>query len=72
MRYMVLWTPTAERFLAEIWLDATDRNAVTQAAHALDQALRNDAHLCGESREGDLRILFEPPLRLTKAALGGS
>ena len=62
MKYTVLWAPTAERFLAEIWLDATDRAAVTQAAYALDQRLRNDAHLQGESREGHVRILFESPL----------
>jgi plasmid stabilization system protein ParE len=62
MKYTVQWTQTAERFLAEVWLDAADRDAVTRAAHALDQTLRNDAHLQGESREGNVRILFESPL----------
>jgi hypothetical protein len=62
MKYTVLWTPDAEQDLAAAWLDAPDRQAVTEAAHALDQRLRNDAHLQGESREGQVRILFESPL----------
>jgi hypothetical protein len=31
MRYTVLWTPTAERDLTELWLDAPDREAIRQA-----------------------------------------
>jgi plasmid stabilization system protein ParE len=62
MRYTVLWTPTAERRLTEIWLAAPDRREVTAAAARLDNLLRKDAHTCGESRSGDVRVTFELPL----------
>ena len=62
MRYTVLWTPTAERDLAELWLDAADREAVRSAADTLDSLLRVDAHLRGESRYESLRVLHAAPL----------
>lgn len=62
MTYTVLWTPAAERDLAELWLSAEDRNAITSAAATIDALLRQDAHLVGESREGTLRITFVAPL----------
>ena len=62
MNYTVLWMPVAEQRLAAIWTSAADRNAVTQAAHAIDQALRTDPEQAGESRPDDVRILFERPL----------
>lgn len=39
MNYEVIWAATAERLLAECWLAAADRNAVTAAAALLDQLL---------------------------------
>jgi plasmid stabilization system protein ParE len=62
MKYTVLWTHDAEEDLGDIWIDAYDRNAITQATHRMDQALRNDPHLQRESREGNVRIVFESPL----------
>ena len=44
MNYTVLWTPSAERDLTELWLRATDRGAVRSAADTLDSLLRIDAH----------------------------
>jgi hypothetical protein len=32
MNYTVVWKPTAERRLTQIWNDAVDRPAVTDAA----------------------------------------
>ena len=64
MRYTVLWSPDAENDLAAIWLDASDRSAVTAAGNQIDALLRQDAHLQGESRYGRLRILFIPPLAI--------
>ncbi len=62
MNYGVRWSPAAEQELAALWLDSTQRQAVTRAAHVIDQLLQVDAHEQGESREGDTRILIESPL----------
>ena len=62
MKYTVVWKPEAERRLATIWNQATDRNAVARAAHVIDKALGTDADEVGESREEGFRVLFELPL----------
>jgi plasmid stabilization system protein ParE len=62
MNFSVVWTRRAENELAAIWLTASDRNAVTQAAHRLDQRLANDPLNEGESRHANYRIAFENPL----------
>lgn len=62
MRYSVLWTPTAERDLAELWLQALDRQAIRSAADTLDSLLRINAHLRGESRYGSLRVVLASPM----------
>jgi plasmid stabilization system protein ParE len=64
MKYAVVWSPDAENDLAAIWVDATDRAAVTAAGDELDVILREDAHLKGESRHGRVRILFLAPLAI--------
>ena len=38
-RYTVVWVQSAQDELADLWLNAPDRNAVTTAAHAIDQEL---------------------------------
>jgi hypothetical protein len=45
-----------------LWLDAADREAIRSAADTLDHLLRVDAHLCGESRHGALRVVHAAPL----------
>jgi hypothetical protein len=62
MSYTVVWKPEAERRLAQLWLDAADRNAVTQAAHQIDQRLRIGPEDAGESRPGGRRLLLVSPL----------
>lgn len=42
MRFTVTWLPTAERFLAQIWSDAPDRQSVTHASDSIDRRLAND------------------------------
>ncbi len=42
MRYTVVWLPNARNELADVWLQADDRNAVTQTANYIDFVLRND------------------------------
>jgi hypothetical protein len=64
MNYTVLWRPEAEQLLADLWMTATRRSAVTAAANALDRALQHDPLGHGESRAGPTRILIERPLAI--------
>jgi plasmid stabilization system protein ParE len=62
MNYSVVWTPTARRLLAQLWLNAADQNAVQRAADAMEGLLANDPLNAGESRVVNIRILIESPL----------
>jgi hypothetical protein len=48
--------------LAQVWLDAPDRNAVTAAANEVDRLLAIDPAGQGESRAAGLRVLIVEPL----------
>ncbi len=50
MRYTVLWSRLAEQRLAFLWTDAPNRQAVTEAANAIDKVLQTDPDSLGESR----------------------
>jgi hypothetical protein len=63
MRYTVVWTPDAQDQLTTVWLQATDRRAVTQAAHRVDPLLQTDPDSRGVDFYGD-RLLVVPPLRV--------
>jgi plasmid stabilization system protein ParE len=62
MKFTVVWKPAAERHLMEIWMCASDRNAVAKAADALDATLAVNADQQGESREEGTRVTFIEPL----------
>ena len=62
MKYTVYWLPDVEQELADLWLSAPGRGAVTRAAHAIDRFLQSDPQNAGESRPNGRRILFAPPL----------
>lgn len=63
MSYTVEWTRKArEQQLADIWLAAANRRAVTAAAHQIDVLLRDDPSAQGESRSRSRRILIVKPL----------
>jgi hypothetical protein len=62
MRYTVLWKPSASRRLAEIWVAAPDRAAVSAAANAIDSRLQLEPRTQGEGRSGVDRILIVSPL----------
>jgi plasmid stabilization system protein ParE len=64
MKYTVIWKPSAEARLAQIWTEAHDRNAVALAANALDRLLQFDAESEGESRTGNIRITWVQPLAI--------
>ena len=62
MRYTVTWKPSLKQQLADIWLHADDRKAVTEAAHTIDKLLQVAPLDQGESRSGALRIIIVRPL----------
>jgi plasmid stabilization system protein ParE len=64
MNYTVVWRPTTEGTLAQIWTDAIDRQAVTDAADLIDAMLGTSPRAVGESRTGDTRILTVMPLSI--------
>ncbi len=62
MSFTVTWldSPAAELF--ELWSDPNLRIAVTAACRKLDSVLEHSPNDVGESRPGDVRIIFETPL----------
>jgi len=39
MTYAVIWRPSAEQKLTQLWIDATDRQGITDAANAINTLL---------------------------------
>jgi hypothetical protein len=62
MRFTVIWRPSAEQKLATIWTAADDRQAITNAADAIDALLSTGPLEVGESRVANTRILTVSPL----------
>lgn len=61
MIYTVVWDQTALDDLAEIWMQATNRNAVSAASNRIDRELRVDAPQKGIPF-GRQYLLIESPL----------
>lgn len=64
IRYTVVWHDDALNQLAQLWVNAQNRESVTLAVSAADQHLANDAASKGIAVEGGLRQVVVPPLRL--------
>jgi plasmid stabilization system protein ParE len=62
MKYTVILTPAAEQDLARVWMNASDRNAVTAASHLIDRLLANDPEKQGAPRFDTVRTMSIPPL----------
>jgi hypothetical protein len=62
MKWRVEWVTTAEDELATIWVNALDRDVITEAANLIDQRLARDPYDESESRPNGERIAFEKPL----------
>jgi hypothetical protein len=62
MTWTVRWTREARDQLAAVWLAASDRAAVTHAAHRIEAALRRDPTVEGESRDAGRRLVIDYPL----------
>ena len=65
MKFTVVGKPAAERQLADIWLEATDRQAVTSASETIESALATRPEEIGESRPLGCRLAFIAPLAIT-------
>jgi plasmid stabilization system protein ParE len=62
MKYTIVWSVGAERELARLWLDTAVRDAITQAAYAIESALTVEPSEVGESRPPGRRIFISTPL----------
>jgi plasmid stabilization system protein ParE len=62
--FRVRWKKTARNDLASLWTEADSamRQAITEAAHRIDQLLARTPEEQGESRPGNSRIFFVAPL----------
>ena len=63
-RFRVTWHSDARSELAQIWLAAADRAAVSDAANRIDVVLSDAPEDAGDDFYGD-RILVERPLAVT-------
>ncbi len=62
MTFTVLWTPSAEQHLADVWLNAVDRDAITAASVWVDHLLARDPEARGHWLFDTVRALAVPPL----------
>jgi plasmid stabilization system protein ParE len=62
MNYRLKYLRRATQALADIWMAAADRNAVTRASHRLERLLKADPLGVGESRAGRRRLVLINPL----------
>jgi len=62
MKYTVVWTTTAENELAQIWLDASDRQQVSDAANRLERELKRDPIRSSTIRSDYFREMYLQPL----------
>ena len=62
MKYTVMWAKSAEDHLADLWLQAEDRESIRRASDELDALLAERPHLVGESRSANTRIAFVSPV----------
>lgn len=60
--YTVRWKRSALDRLAELWLLAEDRSAITTAVNEIDRVLAAHPHTAGESRDEQTRVLFVAPV----------
>ena len=62
MKFTVVWKAKAEAQLAELWMTATDRTTIREAASEIENALRSDPVSFGESRDAQTRVAVVAPL----------
>ncbi len=63
MKFTVTWSRNCAGKLAQLWMQGSDRRAISLAADLIDNRLRVNPLSVGESRSSpDRRITHEPPL----------
>lgn len=62
MKWTVVYQPSANDDLAEIWMNSVDRQAVSDAIDAVEAELARRPLEIGESRAGNMRLIIQPPL----------
>ena len=62
MIWTVLYLPSADDRLTNIWIESDNREAVTAAANFIDSQLGDNALTAGESREANKRMIIKAPL----------
>src|SRR5438046_2858549 len=63
-RYIVNWMLGAQNHLAQLWIEASDRDVVTASANQIDDELAEDPDIKGEPLREGLRSLTISPLRV--------
>jgi plasmid stabilization system protein ParE len=61
-RYTVVWATPALSQLAQVWIDAGDRDSVNTAAAVIDRELAGNPEAKGEAVHEGLRAFESPPL----------
>jgi len=64
MKWTLVWQPSADNELIDLWVAAPDQADVTRAANLIEWRLRRDPYSFSESRDDNSRIMIEPPLAL--------
>jgi hypothetical protein len=65
MKFTVASTPLADLQLADIWLRASDPQAVADASDRIDALLRTGADRVGQVRSDGRWVIVEAPLTVT-------
>lgn len=63
-RFTVAWLRSAQDELLSLWLEAENRQEISNAGNGIDRELRHDADLKGTVRADGLRSLSISPLRV--------
>lgn len=61
MKFTVRWSVEAENDLIKIWMRTRFRSVWTESIQRLDEMLAQQPFNCGESRDGEARVVFEGP-----------
>jgi hypothetical protein len=62
MKFTVVWFPSAQQRLAELWLEAGDKQRLTEAADRIDSLLMTNPLGVGEARTALVRYIFQFPI----------
>jgi hypothetical protein len=64
MNWTVVYLPSAEDELAELWLRSSDRTTFSSAANAIERKLRSDPLKGGEQLTSLTRVIIQRPVAM--------